>query len=232
MPQTHAPAHAPRPDLYAAMHKGLRLFMTDTLAGLGRLDPADGQALHHTLGQLDLLLALCTRHLQQENGVIHPALEARRPGLSARIGAEHDDQLQAMADLAAERQALAAQPQAAVALRLYRRTSRFVAEHFEHMLAEESRLSVALAELYSDAELAELQHRLLAAMPPDELLLAWRWMLPALSPQERAAQLAALSATQRAPVLELARAQLGEAGWRQLCQTLPGESTESPPTAG
>lgn len=226
----HAPA--PRPDLYAAIHKGLRLFMTDTLARLGRLDPADGDELQHTLAQLDALLDLCAGHLQHENSVIHPALEARRPGLSARIGAEHDDQRQALADLAAERQALAAQPQAGVALRLYRRTSRFVAQHFEHMLAEETRLGAALCELYSDAELADLQQRLVAAMRPGELRLAWHWMLPALSPQERAAELAALPAAPRAAVLALARTQLGEAGWRRLCQALPDAAAACPQATG
>ena len=83
--------------------------------------------------------------------------------------------MQAIADLQTERKALAASPQPAGALRVYRRLSRFVAENFEHMLVEETRHSAALWELYTDAELDELHQRILQSLPLDEVQLVWRW---------------------------------------------------------
>ncbi|MDN3921294.1 hemerythrin domain-containing protein [Roseateles violae] len=175
-----------RHDLYCGIHKALRLFMTDTLARVGRLDLGDAAERAETLGQLRRLLNSCRGHVERENGFIHPALEARRPGVSATIGAEHDDHLEAIAALEAETAALAARPEPAAALRLYRRLSRFVAENFEHMLIEETRHNAALWEAYDDAELEALHGRLVASVPAEEMQLLLSWMLAALSPAERA----------------------------------------------
>ena len=76
---TVAPAVA-RFDLYAGVHKGLRLFMADTLTRVGRLDLDDEPELAATLGQLDELLEICRSHLGHENQFVHTAIEARRPG--------------------------------------------------------------------------------------------------------------------------------------------------------
>lgn len=210
----------PRHDLYAAIHKALRHFMVDTLMRLSHLDVADPDDLRETLGQLDELLTLCGQHLHNENSFVHPALEARRPGVSARIGAEHEDHVQAIADLRAERDALAATPQPAAALRVYRRLSRFVAENFEHMLVEETRHNAALWELYTDAELDDLHQRILASLPLDEVQTVWRWLIPALSPQERAGMLASMPPPVRQMALEVAHVRLGQRDWAKLCQAL------------
>jgi iron-sulfur cluster repair protein YtfE (RIC family) len=93
------PTTPARHDLYAAIHKALRHFMVDTLMRLSRVDVADPEDLQQTLGQLDELLILCGQHLHNENSFIHPALEAGRPGVSARIGAEHEEHVQAIAEL-------------------------------------------------------------------------------------------------------------------------------------
>ena len=75
------------------------------------------------------------------------------------------------------------------ALRLYRHLALFVAENFQHMHIEETVNNAALWACYSDAELLEIHGRLLASMPPQEHLLVARWMVPALSPVERAGML-------------------------------------------
>lgn len=179
--------HIARADLYAGAHKGLRLFMADTLAWLGRVDVDDAADLQRCVDQLLQLLQLYAEHTRVENEHLHAALEARRPGASARLGLEHADQAAMLAELHEDAQALLARPQAAAALRLYRRFSRFVAACFEHMLTEESRHNAALCELHDDAELLALQQRLQAALPPARRQLLLRWMLPALTPVERAA---------------------------------------------
>jgi hemerythrin-like domain-containing protein len=176
----------PRHDIYCAIHKALRLFMTDTLARVGRLDTGDAADVADTVVQLRQLLNSCRGHVARENCFLHPALEARRPGASSLIGAEHDEHLEAIATLEAEADALAARPEPAAALRLYRLLSRFVAENFDHMLVEENRHNAVLWEAYSDAELEALHGRLVASVPAAEMQLLLSWMLAALSPAERA----------------------------------------------
>ncbi|MBO9678459.1 MAG: hemerythrin domain-containing protein [Acidovorax sp.] len=210
----------PRFDIYAPIHKALRLFMTDTLHGLGRLDLGDAQELTAGLDQLDALLDAASFHLRHENDVIHPAIEARHPGASHRIAAEHREHLEAIATLRTQAAALRAQPAAAAAHRLYRQLAAFIAENFEHMDVEESRHNQALWAAYSDAELQAMEGRILASIGPQEMTLWLRWMLPAFRPTERAQLIAGMPPGAQAPVLAMARSLLDGAAWAKLREAL------------
>lgn len=215
---------APRVDLYAGIHKALRLFMTDTLARVGRLDTSDAGELAATLEQTRSLLALCHAHVAKENEFLHTAIEARRPGGSQRVAAEHVEHLDAIAGLEAEVAALAALPKEPAAQRLYRHLARFVAENFEHMNVEETSHNATLWSLYSDAELIEIHQRLLATIEPAEMALVLRWMVPAMSPAERAGMLGEMQ-RQLPPeamrgVLDIAREHLDDTAWGKLARAL------------
>lgn len=217
-------ATAPRVDLYGGIHKALRLFMADTLSRVGRLDAGDADELAATVAQLRALLELCRSHVAHENEFVHAAIEARRPGASQRIAAEHVEHLDAIAGLEAEVAALAALPREPAAQRLYRHLARFVAENFEHMHLEESSHNATLWSLYSDAELLEIHQRIVAAVEPAEMALVLRWMVPAMSPAERAGMLGEMQ-RQMPPeamrgVLEIARAQLDDTAWGKLARAL------------
>jgi hypothetical protein len=72
-------------------------------------------------------------------------------------------------------------------MRLYRHLALFVAANFQHMHIEETAHNAALWAHYSDVELMQLHGRLMASIDPREHLRVARWMLPALTPAERAA---------------------------------------------
>lgn len=210
----------PRLDLYAHIHKALRLFMTDTLCRLGQLDVDDPLDLAAGLAQLDSLLDAARHHVEHENTFIHPAIEARRAGASAAIEAEHEDHLDSIAALRAEGAALRAMPSAAAAQRLYRRFAAFVAHNFEHMGVEESRHNQALWATHSDAELEALHGQILASIGPREMSETLRWMIPALTPAERADLVGSLPPQAQAPVLASARALLDDSAWAKLCRAV------------
>lgn len=209
-----------RYDIYAPIHKALRLFMTDTLACLGRLDLDDPQDLSAGLARLDALLDAAVCHLQHENEFVHPAIEARRSGASERIAGEHREHLDAIATLRMAAGVLRAEPSPAAAHRLYRQLAAFVAENFEHMDVEETRHNQALWAAYDDAELQAIEGRILASIDAQEMSLWLRWMLPAFSPAERAQLIAGLPPEARAPVLAEARERLDDAAWAKLCRAL------------
>jgi hypothetical protein len=214
----------PRLDLYGPIHKGLRLFMTDTLAKLGALDVADPAELGSTLAQVQQLLDLCRSHLDHENHFVHTAIEARRPGASSRIAGEHEAHLDAIAALEADAAALRALPGPAAAHRFYRHLALFVAENFEHMNVEETSLNALLWAAYDDAELGAIHQRLVTSIAPAEMALVLRWMVPALSPAERAGMLGAMQ--QQMPpaalqaVLDTVRPHLQDAAWGKLARAL------------
>jgi hypothetical protein len=211
---------ARRFDIYAPIHKALRLFMTDTLQQLGRLDLDDPQGVLAGLDRLDSLLGAARCHLQHENDFIHPALEARRSGVSERIAAEHREHLDAIAMLSSQAAALRAEPGPAAAHRLYRQLAAFIAENFEHMDVEETRHNQVLWAAYDDAELREIEGRILASIGPQEMSQWLRWLIPALRPAERTQLITGMPDAARAPVLATARSLLDDAAWAKLCRAL------------
>jgi hemerythrin-like domain-containing protein len=218
------PQKAPRTDLYAAIHKALRLFMGDTLGRVGAVDLDDADDCRATFAQVDALLEACRVHLAHENEFVHTAIEARRAGDSLRIAGEHDEHLDAIAGLEAELAALRALPTPMAAHRFYRHLARFVGDNLEHMNVEETALNQALWAAYSDAELEAIQQRLVASIAPDEMARVLRWMVPALNPAERAAMLGTLQ--QQLPpeamrgVLEIVRPHLDDTAWAKLARAL------------
>ena len=188
---------APRFDMYAGIHKALRSFMSETLVRVGRADVTDPDDLHAALEQLEALLTLCLSHIEHENEFVHTAIEARQPGAATRSGGdhvEHRDSIDALRAEAAALRSAATRVQPALALRLYHHLSLFVAENFQHMHIEETVNNAALWAAYSDAELIEIHDRLVASIAPPEFMLVARWMVPALSPTERAMLLSGVKA--------------------------------------
>ncbi|MFT3816668.1 MAG: hypothetical protein QM750_03410 [Rubrivivax sp.] len=188
-PKTFSPSAAPRLDLYAGIHKAWRRFLMDTLVRVGRLDVDDDAEREQVCAQVQSLMQAMRGHLQHENEFIHAAIEVRCPGGARTTAADHEQHVDAIADLDDEAQALRhARPaqRAALAQRLYRHLAAFVAHNLEHMAVEESANNALLWSLYGDDELAALHDRLLATIGFDEMALTLRWMAASLSPQELA----------------------------------------------
>jgi hypothetical protein len=192
----HSPAHTPgRADLYAGIHKALRLFMSHTLCQVGSTDPGSDAEVAATLDGVERLLVMCTLHLKDENDFVHPALEAARPGSAQRIADEHDHHVEAIADLhdlAALVRDNRGDARAAACERLYRALALFVADNFQHMHVEETTHNAVLWAHYSDDQLMAIEQALVASIPPAAMFEALHWFLPALNAPERAAMLAGM----------------------------------------
>jgi uncharacterized protein YyaL (SSP411 family) len=213
---------APRLDLYALIHKALRAYMTHTLLRVGRLDPTDAQEVAEVGDEVRVLLDFCASHVQHENEIVHVAMEARAPGCTGPIVAEHRLHEQAIDSLRALNAELARDPQAAT--RLYHALAVFVAENLEHMAEEETSHNAVLWAHFDDHELLEIQHRIHQRIDAWQMQLAMRWMLPHLNPAERAAVLGGVR--QSAPadafagLLDMVRPLLPQRDWRKLSVAL------------
>jgi hypothetical protein len=209
-------------DLYASIHKGLRSFMADTLAAVGRMDADDADERSDTLAQLRALLDLLEHHADIEDGFIHVAMQSRRPGSAHESAAEHLRQRSALREL--RRQAgvvdSGSRPRAAAALALYRHLSLVVAENLAHMHEEETANNTVLWAEFSDEELAVIHDRIVASIDGQEMAQIIRWMAPSLTPYERTALFGALQAKAPAEVfqrlLEAARPHLAPRDWNKL----------------
>jgi len=218
---------AGRFDIYAGVHKGLRSFMAETLVAAGRMDVYDPAEIIGTLAQVRGLLDLCRAHLHAENQFLHPAMEARRAGTACKTATEHEDQVQALEALetgvlAVER----AQPGARVEAvrRLYHRLAAFVAENLAHMHDEETSNNAVLWATHGDEALAEIQQAIVASMHPETMAAFIRWMVPAMSPAERAGLLGGIQLGAPREVFErvlaTARPHLTAREWTKLMAAL------------
>lgn len=221
------PATAPRFDIYQPIHKGLRVFMGDTLSRLGRVDVTDAEDLADALGQLEALLDFCAKHVQHENEFIHTAIRARQPAAASRTTEDHAEHLQSIDALHQETRAVYAADDAqrhVLALRLYRHLALFVAENLQHMHIEETANNAALWAHYTDEELVALHDRLVATIAPADTMLTMRWMVPALTPQQRAGMLGEMKAGAPAEVVDAVvnavRPHLPERDWSKLARDI------------
>ena len=222
---------AGRHDVYGLIHKGLRAFMLETLARLGRVDVGAAASFAGAVAQTRALLGKLREHLEHENAFLHPALEARAPGGSLATAVEHADHEQAFLDLdrllvASERafdQGLRSELESSTK-QLYLSLSFFVAENLAHMYREETEVTKLLWRHYSDDELRGIEGRIVASESPEQLAVGMRWMLPSLTPNERLGLLA--GARQGLPpaafqgLMALAESVLGADEYRQLLGAL------------
>jgi len=227
--QRIANAALSREDLYRPIHKALRALLSDTLMAIGRMDVHDTLELAQTTQRVLQVLDFMRAHLKHENAFIHPALEARAPGASGHIAHDHEHHETEIDSLAAATSSLLAlhgEALDAAALVLYHRFSLFVAHNYEHMHVEETAHNSALWADYTDAELQEVHGRLVASIPPEEMMFALRWMVPFMNPGERAALLRDMRAHAPAPAfnaaIEVVRPHLQQREWEKLTAALEG----------
>ena len=118
------------------------------------------------------------------------------------------------------------------ALRLYRHLALFVAGNFQHMHIEETAHNAVLWAHYDDAELMQLHEQIVGSIAPPEMLEVARWMVPALTPAERAAVVGGMKA--EAPpeaflgLLAHIRPHLDDRAWKQLARVVDVTTDCSP----
>jgi hypothetical protein len=189
-----------RHDPYGAVHKGIRAAHLRCLVAIGAADATSDAQIERLVAEISEHLAMCGTHLEDENAVLHVALDARRPGATAHAAEDHDDHLRSFEELKAilAQLAVAAQDQRAPVLAaLYRRFGRFgrfVADDLLHMEHEEHVLLPDLQAAFTDEELRELEGRIVATIAPEHMVLFLDAMLEAMPVADGTAMLGALQA--------------------------------------
>jgi hypothetical protein len=172
------------------------------------------------------LIAFCRAHLEHENAFVHTSMEARAPGSTTRIGREHAHHSEAIDDLEERAATLgaAAAARTTAAEALYSKLALFVGENFVHMHAEETENNAIIWRTHGDEEILAIQRAIVAALAPQKMADAARWMIPALNPPQRAEFLSEIRQAAPPPVFEsllgVARSHLTDLEWRKLAQAL------------
>ncbi len=218
----------PSPDLYAFIHKTLRLGLSELLIRIGNTDPCDldawsrveveGHALH------DLLLS----HSRHEDEFVHPLIRTAAPAVAETLDADHgrlDADVRRMGKALGDlRDVTDPAVRAARARELYLDLSGFVAAYFRHLLVEETQAMPALNRHFPAETLLNTHLNLVGAIPPEEKLRDLPLIVRALTPPERIGLLRATQATAPAAFFEQAcrvvRQALGEEAYAAVEQAL------------
>jgi len=225
--------HSARFDLYGPVHKGLRAFMADTLLRMGSLDVDDPARVEEACTQTLDLLELLRGHVDHEDEYIHPLLERCRAGAAVRAEDEHVAHRRMLETLAGEVRGLQANPSYPAADTLYQGIAELMADNLFHMRLEDITHQAMLWQHCTDAELMELDGRIVGSLAPRELMLYLRWMIPAMSPPQRLGLMLGLRAkapvTVHMAVARLAQQHLSAEAWVRLQRDI--ERAEAAPRA-
>jgi hypothetical protein len=146
---------------YRRAHRQLRRALADALGCCARLDARDAAACALLADNLHALLDLYLAHQREEDGALHAPLRERAPRALLAFDAEHEEQVEAIGALRPLLDRLrmgAAHAEAntiaiATAIELELRMSQFIAEALAHMADEETSLTRALWQHFTDEQL-------------------------------------------------------------------------------
>ena len=209
-----------RPNRYLPIHKALRAALFDATVLVSRTDFTDAGEATFAARTVATLLDVLDSHAHHEEEFVMPVVARHAPALVATLETEHgrleglQAELRALlprtcSDLTAEREAAGQLLARAVTL--------LVADHLRHMDREETEAMPVLWAHQTEEELEAMDARIRAAVPPAQMPVMLRMMLPVMSVPENAKLLATARAQMPPPVFAqvsgLAREVLGPERW-------------------
>jgi len=175
-------------DVYRDIHKGIRHELFAVTSEVGSADPHDGASLATTAERLRSLVKLLLSHAEHEEEFLQGLIEVHAPRLADAVVRDHEwldaqmAQLEVLADRAVEG---AGDDQRLVVHKLYLGLASFTADYLGHQAFEELEISPQLSIAMGPDELAAVNQVIVASIPPDEVELGLRLMLPAMNVDDR-----------------------------------------------
>ncbi len=192
-----------RHSFYRDIHKAIRLMLGELTIAVGQTDFTERESFARLLPKVDEAFGLLAGHAHHENAFIGPLLAERRPDVARAIETAHHDQDEQLATLRSALLAIDCRGADATARghAFVLELSRLVAELWSHMADEEEIVMPALWATCDDATLGEVHQRLVASIPPPEMIATMRFMIPAMNHAERVQFFRGLSAGAPPPVV-------------------------------
>ena len=219
----------PRVDLFAVIHKMLRVSIFDTAALIARADFANPKERQQVVDKFAETFAFLQEHHQHEDAYVMSVVENIAPELAQRIAADHvsmDQSLRAVDALVTELETADSATTLGVGAELHLAFSVFIGRYLSHMASEEVEVNAALWAHLTDDELAVIRAELQGSIPPERFAEWFAFMVPAMNVHERIGVLSGIKMNAPTAAFEalggVARSALGEAGWNEVESSLPG----------
>lgn len=180
-------------DLYREVHKGLRLALFELVQTAGTLDAADHDGLEafgQLFGEVDMMLQ--THHDHENGPELGRLIALHASDILPGIQEAHDRAEQRLAELRLMVASLASGVDNTGAI--YDAVVAFTADYLDHMQVEELQVMPALQAAVSAEDLMAITMAIRTSVPPPDMCVFLRYMLPAMTPDERTATLGGMKA--------------------------------------
>src|ERR1700759_4882484 len=167
------------------VHKGLRAMLYDASLTLQQTDFSMSAEAEKALTKVDNVLFVFDRHAHHEDSFVNPMVEKFDPELAHAFEKEHveDHRLGNCLKnlLTIFENALLPEEKAICGSAIIKSFTEFLVFNLQHMAKEEHLLNQALWKHYTDEQIMEMNNKLVASIPPQEMQNVARWMLRGVS---------------------------------------------------
>ncbi len=214
-----------RAEVLINVHKGLRRGLLGLALKLGALDWQDQEEVKAAGADFATMLHFLREHAANEDQIQFPLLENKVSGAARREMEEHHRLDAQIDDLEKQWVRLAVEEdKSKPGYAFYLAYNRFLSDYLAHMDHEETDLTDALYQNFTDAEIEAEFKKIIARTQPADMGMMLGYMIPGMNPGERAQFLSKLQKTAPAPVFEkvkgLAQKVLSSGDWEKLSARL------------
>lgn len=193
MSQSRETVQPAQVDLYREVHKGLRLALFDLIRVAGALDAADVGSVEAFTGLFDDVdMMLQTHHSHEDGAALGALIREHAASVVGVIDDAHEASEQRLLELRSMVASLAGGVDNARAI--YDAVVTFTADYLGHMEVEEKHVMPLLQDSASVDELMAITMVIRTSVPPPDMCVFLRFMLPAMNLDERSATLGGMKA--------------------------------------
>ena len=172
-------------NIYGFPHKGLRIGLSQLSMLAGNTDYSDPESLERLKSLTGEIVTLLDLHVHSEEDVVLPALEKRVPGSTAENVEEHE-QLEAEVhafDTQLKNITTDSTPDSGASF--YEAVYNFHSKYLAHMTMQESEMNPLIWANFTDEELMGWHGQIMSTLTPDQVMMWFKYIIPALNPFER-----------------------------------------------
>lgn len=222
-------------DLYAPVHKGIRLALSGLCYQAGSIDHTDEEKVNSFIDEFQRVAIILEAHSRDEDANINESYEKFAPATLLQLEKEHDELeqgLEQLIELVDQLQLKIHDPleHQKIWYQIGKELNRFAAAYLTHLQSEEGPGLHALWENLSDDQLKIISINIRSSIPPQTMAIFMHYMIPAISHLERLEMFGDMKrfAPQEAykGMLSLAESRLDSKSWTELKTALDEMNTE------
>ncbi|AJY73448.1 hemerythrin domain-containing protein [Paenibacillus beijingensis] len=212
-------------DLYAPVHKGIRLALSNLCHQAGSTDSTDEEKVSAFVEEFRRVVIILEAHSRDEDTHINEAYEKYAPETLQQLEKEHGALEQMLEKLIALVDQLEAGKQQAdeqrkIWYQIGKELNRFTADYLIHLQTEEGPGMKTLWENLTDGQIKEISKNIRSSIPPQTMAIFMHYMIPSISHQDRVEMFSEMKKfapkEALAGMLGLAEIRLDQPSWNQL----------------